>query len=80
MEMPNHCGMAQKEKINRLKIVLAEREMAQKDFAEMLSVTPHTISRICKNDTQPSLKLLRKMALILEIDIRDLLFSTPAKK
>ncbi|HEY5751245.1 MAG TPA: helix-turn-helix transcriptional regulator [Chryseolinea sp.] len=72
--------MAQKEKINRLKIVLAEREMAQKDFAEMLSVTPHTISRICKNDTQPSLKLLRKMALILEIDIRDLLFSTPAKK
>lgn len=72
--------MAQKEKINRLKIVLAEREIAQKDFAEMLSVTPHTISRICNNDTQPSLKLLRRMALILEIDIRELLFPTPSKK
>lgn len=72
--------MAQKEKINRLKIILAEREIAQKDFAEMLSVTPHTISRICNNDTQPSLKLLRRMALILEIDIRELLFPTPSKK
>lgn len=72
--------MAQKEKINRLKIVLAEREITQKDFAEMLSVTPHTISRICNNDTQPSLKLLRKMALILEIDIRDLLVPTPSRK
>jgi len=72
--------MAQKEKINRLKIVLAEREIAQKDFAEMLSVTPHTISRICNNDTQPSLKLLRKMALILEIDIRDLLVPTPSRR
>lgn len=72
--------MAQKEKINRLKIVLAEREIAQKDFAEMLSVTPHTISRICNNDTQPSLKLLRRMALTLEIDVRELLFSTPSKR
>jgi transcriptional regulator with XRE-family HTH domain len=42
-------------------------------------VTPHTISRICNNDTQPSLKLLRKMALILEVDIRDLLIPTPSK-
>lgn len=72
--------MAQKERINRLKIVLAEREITQKEFAEMLSVTPHTISRICNNDTQPSLKLLRKMALILEIDIRDLLVPTPSRK
>ncbi len=72
--------MPQKEKINRLKIVLAEYEIAQKDFAEMLSVTPHTISRICNNDTQPSLKLLRKMALTLEVDIRELLFSTPSRK
>jgi transcriptional regulator with XRE-family HTH domain len=66
--------MPQKEKINRLKIVLAEHEIAQKDFADMLGVTPHTISRICNNDTQPSLKLIKQMALILEIDIRDFAF------
>lgn len=72
--------MAQKEKINRLKIVLAEHEITQKDFAEMMTVTPHTISRICNNDTQPSLRLLRKMALTLEIDIRDLLVPTAPKK
>ncbi|MEJ0056986.1 MAG: helix-turn-helix transcriptional regulator [Bacteroidota bacterium] len=71
--------MPQKEKINRLKIVLAEKEITQKDFAESLAVTPHTISRICNNDTQPSLRLLKKMAVILGIDIRDLLIPTTAK-
>jgi putative transcriptional regulator len=68
------------EKINRLKIVLTELGITQKSLAEKLSVTEHTISRICTNDTQPSLKLLREIAMILEVDVRDLLFPTPSKK
>jgi putative transcriptional regulator len=71
--------MSEKIKINRLKIVLAEKEIAQKDFAQKLSVTPHTISRICKNEQQPTLKTLRKMALALDIDIRELLVPTKEK-
>jgi putative transcriptional regulator len=68
------------EKINRLKIVLTELGITQKALAEKLSVTEHTISRICTNDTQPSLKLLREIAIILEIDVRELLVPTPSKR
>jgi putative transcriptional regulator len=71
--------MAEKEKINRIKLVLVEKEITQKDFAKKLSVSPNTIYRFCKNESQPSLKLLKKMAIVLEIDIRDLLIPTPAK-
>lgn len=68
------------ERINRLKTVLAEIGMTQKALAEKLGVTEHTISRICTNDNQPSLKTLREIALILEIDVRDLLVPTPSKR
>lgn len=67
-----------KEKINRLKIVLTELGMTQKALAKKLGVTEHTISRICTNDTQPSLRRLKAIAGILEIDIRELLIPTPS--
>lgn len=72
--------MAQKEKINRLKIVLAEREISQKEFAAKIKVTPHTVSRICLNETQPSLKLLKKMAITLEVEICDLIIPLNTKR
>ena len=68
--------MAEKLKINRLRVVLAEKEISQKEFAKMLSFNPNTISRICNNEQQPTLKTLHKMAKMLDIDIRDLLIST----
>lgn len=69
-----------KEKINRLKVVLTELGVTQKWLAEKISVTEHTISRICTNDNQPSLKRLREIAIVLGVDIRDLLVPTPAKR
>lgn len=71
--------MAENIKINRLKVLLAEKDISQKDFARMVSRTPNTISRICANETQPSLKFLREMALILDVDISDLLYRTKDK-
>ena len=68
--------MTEKIKINRLKVVLAEKDISHKDFANMVSKTPNTISRICNNDTQPSLKFLREMAITLNIDITELLIRT----
>lgn len=72
--------MAEKDKINRIKVVLVEKEVSQKELAEKLSVTPNSIFRICKNESQPSLKLLKRIALILDVDIKDLLISTKEKK
>lgn len=71
--------MADREKINRLKLVLVEQELTQKAFAEKLGVSPNTIYRFCKNESQPSLKLLKKMALILDVDISELLVRTKLK-
>jgi putative transcriptional regulator len=68
--------MAEKIKINRLKVVLTEKDISQKDFAKTMSVDPNTISRICNNEQQPPLKTLRKMALALNVDIRELLIPT----
>ncbi len=67
------------EKINRVKIVLTELGVTQKSLAEKLSVTEHTISRMCTNDTQPSLKRLRQIAIILGVDVRELMVPTPSK-
>lgn len=63
-------------KVNRLKVILAERDITHKDLAERLGKTPNTITRICNNETQPSLLFLRDIAIELNIDIRDLLVPT----
>jgi putative transcriptional regulator len=68
--------MTDKIKINRIKIILAEKEMTQKDLAEKVNRTPTTITRICNNESQPTLKLLREIAVVLDVDIRELLLPT----
>ncbi|NOT74427.1 MAG: helix-turn-helix transcriptional regulator [Cyclobacteriaceae bacterium] len=70
--------MADKVRINRLKAVLAEKDISHKDFAEMVKKTPNTITRICNNEQQPSLVVLREMAFALDVDISELL--VPTKK
>ncbi len=66
----------EKIKINRIKVVLAEKEMSHKDLAAKVKKTPNTITRICNNESQPTLKLLRAIAFALDVDIRELLVST----
>jgi putative transcriptional regulator len=66
----------EKIKINRLKVVLAEMEISHKELAERVGKTPNTITRICNNESQPTLKFLREIALALDVDIKDLLIST----
>lgn len=68
--------MAGKIRINRIKSILVEKEISQKDLAQKVKRTPNTITRICNNESQPTLKLLREIALALDVDIRELLIST----
>lgn len=63
-------------KINRIKSVLADKDISQKELAQRVKRTPNTITRICSNESQPTLKLLREIALALDVDIRELLVST----
>jgi len=66
----------EKIKINRIKTVLAEKDMSHKELAEKVGMVPNSITRICNNESQPSLLMLRKIAIALNVDIRDLLIST----
>lgn len=68
--------MSDKIRINRIKVVLAEKELSQKKLAELVKRTPNTITRICNNESQPTLKFLREIALALNVDIRELLVPT----
>ena len=64
------------EDINRIKTVLCEKKRTGKWLAEQLQVNPTTVSKWCTNSSQPDLYTLRKIAVLLEIDIRRLLNAT----
>ena len=61
------------ERINRLKIVLAEKNRKGKWLAEQLGKNEATVSRWCSNTAQPSLEMLVKIAYILKVDPRTLI-------
>ena len=60
--------------INRLKVVLAEKKKTNKWLAEQLGKDPATVSKWCTNASQPSLEMLLKIAVALEVDVKDLLW------
>jgi|1185.fasta_scaffold102611_1 putative transcriptional regulator len=57
---------------NRLKIVLAEKNMSQKAISEMSDISPNSISKWCNNTHQPSIQIAFKLAKILEVEFSDL--------
>mgnify|MGYP003508810964 FL=1 len=59
--------------LNRLKVVLVEKNKSGKWLAEQLGKDPATISRWCSNSIQPSIETMAQIAEILNIDVRELL-------
>lgn len=55
---------------------MAEKDITHKELAKMVGIAPNSITRICNNEFQPTLKLLREIALALDVDIRELLIPT----
>lgn len=64
------------EDLNRIKVVLVEKKRTSKWLADELGKNPTTISKWCTNLIQPDLLTLRKIADLLEIDIKDLITSS----
>lgn len=60
-------------RLNRLRVILADRGISQTEFAEMMGVHPSKISRIYNNRTEPPLFLLYQMAQILKVEVAELL-------
>lgn len=64
--------------INRIKAVLAEKQLTSKWLAKELGKAENTVSRWCSNKVQPSLGNLVEVAKILDIEVRNLI--TPTKE
>ncbi len=62
--------------INRLKAVLAEKQVTNKWLAEKMNLSTTTVSRWCTNKAQPSLETLVEIANILKVDVRKLIVGT----
>jgi Helix-turn-helix. len=58
--------------LNRLKVVLAEKNISNKTLAEMVGVSPATISKWVTNTSQPHLDMLIKISKALKVEIQDL--------
>ena len=61
------------DRINRIKVVLAEKQRTSKWLAESLGKDPSTVSKWCTNSSQPDIQTFMKIADVLKVDIRELL-------
>lgn len=62
--------------VNRIKAVLAEKQMSAKELCNAVGKNETTVSRWCNNKIQSSVSQLQEIARILDVDVRDLLCPT----
>lgn len=62
-----------KKKLNRLKLVLVEKDKTGVWLSEQLGVTAVTVSKWCNNVTQPTLPTLDRIAELLGCEKRELI-------
>ncbi|NQY11692.1 MAG: helix-turn-helix transcriptional regulator [Flavobacteriales bacterium] len=61
------------DRINRIKELLIIKGMSQRELADKLGENPNTIAAICNNKAQPHLVDLKKIAKVLDVNIKELL-------
>ena len=59
-------------KINRIKVILAERNKTNKWLCDELGVAPTTVSKWVTNSSQPSMETFMRIAQLLEVNLDDL--------
>ena len=67
-DMPNFP-----ERLNRIDEVLAEIERSRKWLSDKTGINYRTVVRYCNNEAQPRLDMLKKIALVLDVKIADLI-------
>lgn len=63
------------QKLNRLKVVLAEQDKTGRWLSEQIGKSNCTVSKYINQKVQPDLKTLNLIASVLHIDVKDLLVS-----
>lgn len=59
--------------LNRIKVVLAEKNKSNKWLAEQLDKDPAMISKWVTNTNQPNIETLIQIARVLDVSVNDLL-------
>ena len=65
--------MTKKDCQNRIRVVLADKQITNRWLAEQMGVTDMTVSWWKTNKTQPSIAQFVEIARLLQVDIKDLL-------
>lgn len=69
----NHSVMDKENKnLNRIKVVLAEKNLQNKWLAEQIGRDQATVSKWVTNSAQPNLETLIKIAQVLKVEIGEL--------
>ena len=64
-----------RKRINRLKVVLAEKGMTNKQLSEILDKDPGVISKWVTNAAQPNVEMFIHLSKILGVSVDDLLWT-----
>ena len=64
--------------MNRIKEVLKDQGRTQTWLAQKINKSYVIVTNYCNNNSQPSIEVLRKIAKVLDVDVRELL--EPTKK
>ena len=59
-------------KLNRLKVVLAEKDKSNNWLAEQLGRDKATISKWCTNTSQPDIETFIKISKLLDVELTEL--------
>ena len=59
--------------LNRLRVIIAEKNLTNKWISEQLGVGQATVSKWVQNNAQPNLEMLIKISKLLNIDINELI-------
>ena len=67
--------LMERKRLNRLKVVLAEKNMTNKRLAELVGKDPTMVSKWVTNVAQPNVEMLILISKILEVSVDDLLWT-----
>ncbi len=65
--------------LNRIKAVIAEKQTTSNWLADQLQVNRTTVSKWCRNESQPRVEKLFRIADALDVDVSELLVRSKKK-
>ncbi len=63
----------ERKRLNRLKVVLAEKGVTNKRLAELVGKDPAMVSKWATNTAQPNVEMLMLIAKVLDVSVDELL-------